>query len=918
MSEGDLPMEQVRNEHKLWGKHKWRGKYFANEEKEGGYLRQKGKSDDGVADFLHASSDNTGASQQQVRPQPRVEATTQSKWQSTSQVSTPSAGMSLYPRQKPPRNKGLHVAFESAAPVIIGEGGDEADLPTISILRPQRLLKPGVHSHNQLIEQATESVQQLPRKDYSSGTVTQSVSSATKAPELASLPRRPTRVRDSRDTNGLQTRDLSAAQYDPKFPVSSRANAEHDPQRIAQGIGEDDSKEETRMAAAISRDSHVIVASPPSQQRIALSHDVADFEGQQGVSSLNLHSLEPVLPTGNSLTPTLSPHPTQRLTQSDYPFPSLSHGETTSPRFASPSTQCQIQSPDETLPKPGSEFRPSLRSIAKNLGDDALEDFGARVQRFYEVFRLGITAFSSLTDISIVQWIRTSAWWFLKGRQELESAVRGRPRSFDESSISNDKVLPRDLKQAYLDLAKAWWITKVIVPDHPDLKKYGDASTSSLVAIVSSFGNVELTEAIEVYLGIIASMRALSVSMKRNNKLPPDDFEIQALVSRVWIPYPTLSTSVQSLLSARDPKSLVDGRSHAIGTCFPIAVGDTKDHFSYGNMFVEASLDDGQDQIHLPCIITILRERSSWSLDFTMASQDGQVNILIQNDKNAGLTWEDVRWKTKMQVMQIALTGGFEIEVQFSEKDFKSIWGIRDYTQKILKGFQCGKTEKFVFETSTRSFQYFSPKGSQVFPTEPIKDCKMRVFEKTVAFMEGSGQRRVHDGHRLIVVTPPSVKTLSSMTHDLGKQTPILFSYLRGEEGAPAILLRSPKSSLDSSMVLTFYRSSERKVFHALLDGTSMTDNERCSPCMPLKSFSVLAKPAISEKPADGSSCIPSETLLVGFRWHQLRVLSKNRDEQDHGGLSVVRSENLRVWADCDIGTFVDRINLGIFNQRSL
>ena len=908
-------MEQVRNEHKPWGKHKWRGKFFSSDENEGEYLRQKGNADDDVADFLHASSNSIGAGQQHTKPQPCAEAKNQSNWPSAVQVSTLNAGMPLYSRRNPRRNKGLHVTFDAGAPKIIGEGGDEADLPTVEISRPQRSPKPGLHSHNQPVEQGTESVQQLPSKDHSSGTVAQPMASSTKASELASLRKKPTRVKDSRASDGLQIQDLSTTQYDPSFLGSSRQNLEYEPQKIAQGMGEENLKDEANMTAAISRDFHAIVASPPPPPETTPSYDIADFKGQEDFSS-NLRSLQSVLATENSLTPTPSPRPAQRIAPSDYHFPSLRQGEKTSAQSASTSAQRQFRPQDETAARSGSGARPSLKSVAKNLGDDALEDFGARVQRFHEVFRLGTTAFCPLTNISVAQWVRTSAWWFLKGRQELESAVRSRPRSDDGSSIGSDLVLSRELKQAYLDLAKAWWVTKGIIPGHPELSKYGDASISSLVALVGSFGNAELAEAIEVHLGIFASMRALSLSMKRNNNLPPDDFEIQGLVSRVWIPYPTLSASVQSLFSAMNPKSLVDARSHNSQICFPITVGDTKDYFNYGSIFVDAFRDDDQDQMHLPCIITILRKRSGWDLEFTMASQDGQVNIMVQNNKKAGLTWEDVRWKTKMQVMQVALTDGFEIDIRLSEKDFKSIWGIREYTRKILKGFQCGRTEKFIFGTSTKCFQYFSPQGSQVFPTEPIKDCKMRVFEKTVVFMEGSGQRRVHDGHRLIVVTPPSVKTLSSITHDLGKHMPILFSYLRSEEGAPTMLLKSPSSSPDLSMVVTFYKSSERETFHALLNGTSITNDEHCSAFMPLESFSIFENATVSENATDGSSSMLGESLLAGFQWHQLRILGKWREDEDHGRLSTVRSENLRVWADCDMGTFVDRVNLGMSIHR--
>ncbi len=906
MSEGDSAMEQVRDDHKLWGKHKWRGKLFSNEEKEGRYLKQKGNHDDNVADFLHSSNDNTSAGEQHITLQPRIEASTPSRWPSATQVSKLGAGIPVYPRRKPPRNKNLHVAFQSAAPEIIGEGGDEAELPSIEISRSGKTSKPRQHPHDQPAERAAKSVQSLPRQDQFSSVVNQAVSNVTQTPELVSLRRKPVRAENTSNNDALQTRDAGTDEDDLKLPGAFRAGVMQESPLKAQDMVQYNLRSGERTIPIVRTGLHREVEAPLPQLGSNHLYGNKDVREQESVSSLNVLSPMPALPIGNSLTPTSSPRPAQRLTPSDYPFPSSWEGETTEPNTASVTTPRQYCPQDKPLPKPGSEARPTLRSIARNIGADAIEDFGARVQRFNEVFRLGAAALSPSMDIPLAQWIRTSAWWFLKGRQELENAVRSRPRSADSSNDDGDMILSQELKQAYLDLAKAWWISKEIIPSHSELKKYGDASMSSLVAIVGSFGNGELAEVIEVHLGIVANMRALAMSMKRNNKLPPDDFEIHRLVSRVWIQYPSLSATTRSLLSAKSAKSLVDSTTDEVKASFPITVGDTKRYFNYGSMFVEASLNDGQSQIRLPCILTILRERSGWDLDFTMASQDGQVNIIVQNSRKAGLTWEDVQWKIKTHIMQITVTDHLDVNVQLSEKDFKTLWGIRNYTQKVLKGFQCGKTETFVFEKSVECFQLFSPKGSQAFPPEPIKDCKIRLFEKFVIFMEGTGERRVHDGHRLMVVTPPAVKTLSSIACDLGKQTPILFTYLRGENDAPAMLLKSPKSGPDSSMVITFQEPSERRLFHALLDGTSMTSNERCSACIPLKGLSVSQKPA--QEPlsrSDGS-------LLADYQWHQLRVLGKNYKDEDHCGPHTLRSENLRVWVDCDMGTFIDRINLGI------
>lgn len=907
MSEGDFAMEQARNDRKPWAKHKWRGKLFSSEEKEGKYLRQQGNVDDSVADFLHFSSENiSGQQQQHATLQPRIETSTSSRWPPATQVSDLSAEMPLYPRRKLPRMKNLHVTFESAAPEIIGEGGDEAELPSLAISRSRKSSKPKPHLHNQIVEQAAKTVPLVPRKDHFPGTIAPAVPSVTQSPELVSLRRKPTRVENARDNEALQTRDSGSGEGIPNSSGALRADVPQERQPGAQDAGEYTSRSEDSMTPIVRKGFRVEVQAPPSQQGPTFSYDNADTRRQDDTSLLHLSSLEPAIPTGNSLTPIPSPRPAQTLTPSSYPFPSSRQVETNSPQVGSAITQRQYHSQDEDSPMPVSEARPSLRRIARTLGDDAVEDFGARVQRFNEVFRLGIANSGSLTEASFTKWTRVCAWWFLKGRQELETAVRSRPRSGDGSHGGGDMVLSPELKQAYLDLAKAWWISKEITPGHPELRKYGDASMSSLVAIVGSFGNAKLAEVIEVHLGITANMRALAMSMERNNKLPPDDFEIHRLVSRVWVQYPILSATTRSLLSGRSPSSLVSATPDDVESHPPITVGDTKRYFNFGSIFVEASLVDGQAELRLPCLLTILRGRSSWDLELTIASQDGQVNIVVQNSREAGVTWGDVHWNIKTNTMHLTLKDRlFTVDVHFSEKDFKSLWTIRNYTQKVLKGFQCGETEKCVFETSVKCFQFFSPIAPPIFPTEPIKACKLRLFEKTVVFTEGAGKRRVHDGHRLLVITPSAVKTLSGMVCNFGKQNPILFTYLRGEDDAPAMSLKSLESGPDSSMVITFHKSSERRLFHALLDGTSMTNEESCSACMPLKCL------LISPKLAEEASSHFKGSFLAGFRWHQLRVLGRTNEDEDHGVRHILRSESLRVWADSDMGTIVDRINLG-------
>ena len=294
------------------------------------------------------------------------------------------------------------------------------------------------------------------------------------------------------------------------------------------------------------------------------------------------------------------------------------------------------------------------------------------MQRFNAIFRLGDAANRYSHNIDVTQWIRAGTWWFIKGRGELESAVRGRPESRDRQTHTSQDELPLGLKQAYLNLAKACWIMTEIVPSHEELKKYGNGKIGSLSTIVSSFGDSKLAELLELHKAIMANMRAL------NNKMPPADFEPQGLDSRVWVETPRFASGVAAILAGGSSRSLLDDGSAGSGP-FPYPVGDTNRHFNYGSMFVDVVLrssNDSQKRIHVSCILTILRQKNARESEIVIASQDGQINVIVRSDKRLGPTWRDVHWKTDSSAITLRLVDGLDLEIQFQEQNFRSLWRI--------------------------------------------------------------------------------------------------------------------------------------------------------------------------------------------------------------------------------------------------
>ena len=92
-------------------------------------------------------------------------------------------------------------------------------------------------------------------------------------------------------------------------------------------------------------------------------------------------------------------------------------------------------------------------------------------------------------------------------------------------------------------------------------------------------------------------------------------------------------------------------------------------------------------------------------MEAAVASQDGQVNLVVQSVGHSALTWKSVHWKIPSQTMQVTLSEDFELRLQFSEKDFRVFWGIYDYTRRVLRAYSPGKDEEIIFERELDKFQ---------------------------------------------------------------------------------------------------------------------------------------------------------------------------------------------------------------------
>ena len=888
MPEDRSPPQEAGNEIKPPNKHKWRGKLFSTEGRigKGGGLES---TDDDVATFLQATAAKPKARPQPGQLAPRIDTAAAPRFPAAAIIPESSTIIDAYRRPKPRQNKGLHVSFQTTPPEIIGEGGDEAELPSREVSKSSQLAPQSGQTWTGGI--TTDAHDGMAR----SGRRRSPVPAEDPTFEPKILQRTPTGLseifHDKVSNDYDQDAEISSLSTTAS-PPSKRKPLPQPPQtQYQEDLGsESGSNDPSPDISPVNGPANDSDESFPGQVGGKTSHWMPKFVDPPSSETL----------AGNSITPRPSPQPPSehsKVQSADYHFPSVepSIHSATEPAASRNISTDQVSSESPAI-SANKAF--SLRRIAKGFADDSLDDFDARVRRFNNLFWLGVSAHIEPMRVPFVQWIRTACWWFLKGRQGLETEVRSK------SDMNSHSELSPTLKQAYVNLAKAWWIVKDITPNHPQVTKFGKANMNSLCAMIKNFGDQVLAEQAGIHIHIIANMRALSMSMRRNGMLPPLDLEIQRLDLHVLLELPQIQPDIARIMVNNNPEKRAEGRPMITQPFFPIPIGDTERHFNFGRMFIEISkvLDDPHQDLHVPCILTVLRERSEWGVLAAIASQNGQVNLVISDEMANAFTWKSVQWQIKSHEVILATSRDLEMQlklrIQFAEKDFKTLWGICDYTQKTRKKFSAHKEEELIFERTLRKFQC---DDAAHFPANAIDGCKIRVFEKKRALSERSIDRTIHNGYRLTVITPPKIKTLSVVSYDLGRENPIVFGIYKGDDHSRLILRILPPSV---KMSLDFAEEDDNDTFHHLLQGTLVTKEDHCLSSLELQNLEIHGKSSNEDIVGFGNSHHTRK-----LPWTKVRIVSKGPRSSGRESMPIKR-DNLRIIADSEFGTLTDRIHL--------
>ncbi|CAD6448022.1 a5802913-90ab-4390-8e2f-ab95b417de8b [Sclerotinia trifoliorum] len=818
------------------------GKLFGKE--------KKPSSAEEVSDFLHGPIDKVyTASSTAVSDTPpqlpildRIDTSTARRWPTAAEVNNARRNRSVSPKRS---RKGLAVRFTEAQPEVIGEGGDECASPTAEIAEALR-------SRAATIPQQRRNASRGPADKLGD-------------PDMF----RPGPLRRMQTGFSTTADDDSASDNEPAQPYrNQRGEASYNGNAKTGSRSSFNGKAEAAMRASEGKALVRAVSGHFTERDLALAALTAN-ENSPSAETVQLNTMKntqlassPGLPAnsfGRPDTPSDSGKSNPPVAEESPSSLSRTFATNNASAFGSPPPQSRAPT-----------F--NLKDAAIAVGDDALNDFARRTSHLFTLFRLSAESLKPLTSCSLEELVRGGLWWFLKGRSELESSIRDRSTT---PEAKQNNAMAR--QQAYTNLAKAYWLMEKIAPKCPEMTNQINADN--------------IIDALESRQAILSGLKKLTMSMKRNNILPPLDEDaplLQGTDSQIW----TRDEGDRSLLSLQRPNTTL-----TLSGALPL--GDSGTSFTYGRHFVDVYLLEEADSQHYrcPCVLSIVRANHEEDLSFIITNQSGALKLIIQHDKTRGPTWNDVSWVQKTNSLNVKLPRGFELQVNCTQQDFRSLRGSYDFQNSVRQSLARLEDEDSVFEMTIKAFQCFGQeKQAQSFPAEAVPNCEVRLFEKSIVEKAATGPRKMHRGFRLAVMTGKMTKNLRGIDQDVSPTIPIQFSLLRGDNGYPALLLKLDGGNSRSSMVFTFEEADQRARLHALLTGGVVGREETVYGEAPIRSFIIEEAGGLAPR-------------LGVLEWQSVRII--NEDAIDIQNTKTVLSEHLRVIMDFKTGTITDRFNIG-------
>lgn len=566
-------------------------------------------------------------------------------------------------------------------------------------------------------------------------------------------------------------------------------------------------------------------------------------------------------------------------------------------------TQIPIRARPDATPQTSA---PLGRSDTKMQNDASYRDFADRVTHMRGIFQLTAQLGGSVNSHTPTQWIRVATWWFLKGRAGMEGLIRSQPQSA-EPQVER-------LAQPHVDLAKVWWILNDVLPSHPSLQRYAGHGPEAGGDLARQAGDTASAETFEIQTATTHYLKLLVGSMKKHQSMPPTQALIQGQDQSIWEEYPAFAADAASVLVSRpttaEPNQSGAPNHASLSQYIPLA--DTKAAFCYFRMFAKASLstdDPNTDRVTMAAVISVLRPKDVYQVKLAICSQSNLINIMV--GAGSDITWREISWNKQSRKLNVQLRHGFNLTLELSEGDMRSLWSIVDHTNRVEGDLRERRDERFTCKLYLREASYKDPAHPSAFPPDRVPGCKLMVFQRIDRSSEGTGKRKLHRGYRMVLVTASQSKQVSLINHELGtKQEPMNFEYVTEPDQAPAIRLHFREEAPDKkpricTVHLVFQENQDRNHLFGTFTSMNVAEGEMTFAQVPLKAFHIE-----SADQAEGFSQQGSR-VLERLQWQEAKVMNQDPEAAGLESAPTIMSESLRIVCRHTAGIVSDRMNLG-------
>ena len=813
--------------------------------------------DEGLNDFLLKSPGEGGDVLPRFpsptrKPVPRINVSSSPRWPEAQNVTSGEGvlqptddqeDIGSYVPTKPRRREGLTVSFTENAPQIIGEGGIEAEDPTLAISQTRQSVSAHTFAHDGHPQNQAASAATVTETNINTSSTLNDPAGQEFRPRI--LVRAPTglgeatRTGESAIAAGKSMQDAGfertvaggntappTAQSNPGLRLSS-----------ATGLKQKMLEEEARALTSARRDSspesilHWQNATPPSNSREYLPATSMASHAQREDSPSALSSL--LSPQGHS------PSPSRPSSSSSYGSTEQSLEVAQGLNHRAPSAR--------TSPR----RKPLSKSPASESTEDALAEFRSRVRRYYALFVLSAENTGPGLDASLSRWMRAAAWWFLTAETNFKLLRRDLEEGVNILQISTS----RRLMQAVVDLAKTAWILEEIVLDYAKAESLDLSSQEAIGRLIQTDPLSRFSRTLQYWQDLSKRLESLVAAVRRNGFMTPSSENVPlspGIDSTIWLTYAVSEPGAADWFrSANPPWVRMD---HTVTPVEPFDLADaiplknTLNTFRMRSMFchISGGFQNQERTAVVPSILTIARRRGSHALVLFMASQDHNVNVVVETDPVRG---DGIEWRQTLHSVCFNFADGFQFQIQLQQADFLHLKEFYDLAKRALSGTvrdvqeNANFRETLVFKATAKTFERRSTEKINSFPyVGGQQDCEILLLEKSELLRDRSTTRKAHRGFRLSVTLSPYAANLGILDVHIGGDNPILL-HSSHDNNPPLVELMDYRRA---SLLIQFPRNRDFNEFYELLTGLNHSANEGPPfENVPLHSFSV--EPSSSE-----------------------------------------------------------------------